>query len=491
MITKIIAEIENKNENFQDLQHRLLRIVADYKLCFVQRMQRALPLFCTLFQLEGAKIMHTLVIAPFYHQETREASYGIPINEHVFDIRRKFPHGAEIHPHAFYKYTVESEKIVKHFYYHALEKSLENQIVSELIFVLQEEKAVEDQAKKQRQMYQMLKTMVSILSEGFALERLGEEKDKLKTIISNTPAGIVSLNRCMYIETWNDFMEKITNISVNDIAQMDQFECKYEKSKGKILTPKKNLPLSDMLLKKTEGLISIHKIMTSAYQQDGQRIDVEGIRYNDGVYTASYIPRIHDNKKTGLDIIVIDKTYEYIDLGKTELFNDKYYQLFSKNLAERLDDTVGIEYQGIMLDLDHFKRVNDTYGHDCGDYVLREVGKIIKTTCRDLFGKYALPFRLGGEEFYVLIENCDSENALLLTKAIKEKIAGYNFKYDQYSFKCTISCGIASGDSLQPDITKCLADKALYKAKEQRNSIAVYSKKKKNSKKEINEDLKN
>lgn len=120
----------------------------------------------------------------------------------------------------------------------------------------------------------------------------------------------------------------------------------------------------------------------------------------------------------------------------------------------------------IMFDVDFFKRFNDTYGHAFGDYVLITVAKIIKSGIRadDLAGRY------GGEEFTVMLNNTNREDAMTVADRIRCKIEQYDFCYENQHVKVTISAGVSEFDkNSNPAISsKELvdhADQALYVSK--------------------------
>lgn len=127
-------------------------------------------------------------------------------------------------------------------------------------------------------------------------------------------------------------------------------------------------------------------------------------------------------------------------------------------LAVQREQPLGI----LMLDLDHFKRINDTYGHDCGDVVLKESASRMKQSLRnsDMVGRF------GGEEFLVLIPNCVGEELIRLAERIRvsvNKPVAYNDKLIPVS--CSV--GVAVYYDPQEDVHEILqrADKALYVAK--------------------------
>jgi diguanylate cyclase (GGDEF)-like protein len=93
----------------------------------------------------------------------------------------------------------------------------------------------------------------------------------------------------------------------------------------------------------------------------------------------------------------------------------------------------------LMLDLDHFKSINDTYGHQAGDLVLREMGHLLTTTLRE--SDY--PARYGGEEFVVILPHTSEDQAWNLAERIRRKLAAKRFEHNGHVFRVTTSIGIA------------------------------------------------
>lgn len=113
-----------------------------------------------------------------------------------------------------------------------------------------------------------------------------------------------------------------------------------------------------------------------------------------------------------------------------------------------------------MFDIDHFKKVNDTYGHDVGDYVLESISKIIKTSVRetDIFARW------GGEEFLILCAEINIENTEILAEKLRESIGTYNF---ENVGNITASFGVTIYDEKDDrDTFLKRVDEALYEAKE-------------------------
>ena len=123
-----------------------------------------------------------------------------------------------------------------------------------------------------------------------------------------------------------------------------------------------------------------------------------------------------------------------------------------------------------VIDIDFFKKVNDTYGHLCGDYVLKEVAYLIMET----FRKTDLVFRYGGEEFVALLTETSLESALIPLERLRSRIENYQFKYNNTPIKVTVSIGVnANKENIETasEFLDC-ADKALYYAKQHgRNQV--------------------
>lgn len=129
-------------------------------------------------------------------------------------------------------------------------------------------------------------------------------------------------------------------------------------------------------------------------------------------------------------------------------------------------------YYLLMLDIDFFKRVNDTYGHVAGDYVIKKIGELL----RHKFSKPALAGRLGGEEFSIFIKEQNIYSARKEAEKLKKSVEALQIQYEEKVIKITISIGIAEvhkADSISNLLKK--ADKALYASKNSgRNKINIY-----------------
>lgn len=161
--------------------------------------------------------------------------------------------------------------------------------------------------------------------------------------------------------------------------------------------------------------------------------------------------------------------------GLTGLFNHALLlELFEKELKDQERNQWGISF--VMLDIDFFKKINDTYGHTSGDAVLKELSNILAADTRS--GDF--PGRYGGEEFGIVLPRISKEDTFLLCERIREKIEKHEFWIDAKTINVTVSIGFYHKAAEDPitcgDMVKC-ADEALYKAKQGgRNRVEGYSK---------------
>ncbi|WP_308464636.1 GGDEF domain-containing protein, partial [Fundidesulfovibrio magnetotacticus] len=158
--------------------------------------------------------------------------------------------------------------------------------------------------------------------------------------------------------------------------------------------------------------------------------------------------------------------------GLTRIHNR---QSFDERLADELKRHQRYRHNLSLLlfDLDHFKAINDTYGHQAGDMVLRDVGAILEESCRDT----DFAARYGGEEFVIILPQTSEEQAWVLAERIRRKVEHKGFQFSDKTFKVTASIGVAtltpgSLDRREDLIHK--ADQALYLAKSGgRNMVCV------------------
>lgn len=149
--------------------------------------------------------------------------------------------------------------------------------------------------------------------------------------------------------------------------------------------------------------------------------------------------------------------------GLTKLYNHRYFQQFLKkemDRARRYGNSLSI----ILTDIDHFKKFNDVYGHQAGDFVLAETARIVKNTIRDV----DLAARYGGEEFCVIFPEIDKQKAFIAAERVRKAIESATYQWNDQELRVTTSIGVSSfpDDADEPAQLIKKVDAALYVAKE-------------------------
>ncbi|HWM80610.1 MAG TPA: PleD family two-component system response regulator [Pseudolabrys sp.] len=169
-----------------------------------------------------------------------------------------------------------------------------------------------------------------------------------------------------------------------------------------------------------------------------------------------YADRLRDNVQSSIEMAITD--------ALTGLHNRRYMETHLGTLVEQAAQR-GKPLSLLMLDIDYFKSVNDTHGHDAGDDVLREFALRIRRSVRNI----DLACRLGGEEFVIVMPETDMTVAAMVAERLRRRIAGEPFPVEQGAklLNVTLSIGIAALASAAdtPAMILKRADQALYRAK--------------------------
>lgn len=165
--------------------------------------------------------------------------------------------------------------------------------------------------------------------------------------------------------------------------------------------------------------------------------------------------------------------------ARTGLYNVRY---FNKVIEEEVERAIRYNYSIsiIFMDLDHFKNVNDIYGHNCGNFILHELGMILNNPHDNILRKSDIAVRYGGEEFLIICPNTKKEQAYILGERIRKTMEKKSFYYEKNVINITISIGISE---YKPSSKKVIsdtikeADSAMYEAKRLgRNKVFIYKK---------------
>lgn len=150
----------------------------------------------------------------------------------------------------------------------------------------------------------------------------------------------------------------------------------------------------------------------------------------------------------------------------TKLYNRRAFMRYHKQFVS--GERAGQSFVMAFIDIDHFKKVNDTYGHIVGDLVLQTVSARIVHNLRSI----DIVARYGGEEFVVILPNCTKENAAMTIERIRERVEQQPIHVKEASISITLSAGLAAAPECAPEHLLKAADDALYEAKQSgRNKV--------------------
>lgn len=304
----------------------------------------------------------------------------------------------------------------------------------------------------------------------------------LMDVLQNIDVGLVVLDEDYNIQLWNSFMQNHSAKPPTDVLGSNVFNVFPE------------LP-QDWLKRKVESVRVLRNLAFTTWEQRPYLFKFRNYRPVTGMTEFMYqnctLMPITDtrNNITHICLIIYDVTEiaaNKLQLqrantklhiisqtdGLTGLLNRKHWEeglLHEFKRFQRYQHTCSL----LMFDIDHFKRINDTYGHPAGDEVIRQTAAALKDCVRDIdiCGRY------GGEEFTVILVDTNADGANVVAERLRKTIESNTVYYDEHVINYTISLGIAEiSDSIKNPVEWVdSADRGLYRAKRAgRNQTQVY-----------------
>jgi len=294
--------------------------------------------------------------------------------------------------------------------------------------------------------------------------------------------GVVVVDRRYTVQVWNRFMENHSGVRSSSIIGNNLFD-KFP-----------HIPV-DWFKRKAESVFLLKSRAFSTWEQRPYIFKFKNYRPitspAEHMYqNITYIPLLSPSGEVDqIGIIIYDVTDIATNKSELERANTKLQSLSRTDRLTQLynrgfwEDCLIKEYARhkrtnepcslIMFDIDHFKKVNDTYGHQAGDEVIRVTAQAVRDKVRttDIAGRY------GGEEFGIILIDTKRDGALLLAERLRQHIESLLVQHEGMEIRYTISLGIAEIGSQLGDHKQWLeqADQALYRAKESgRNQAIVY-----------------
>ncbi|MBF6057820.1 EAL domain-containing protein [Thiomicrorhabdus heinhorstiae] len=298
-------------------------------------------------------------------------------------------------------------------------------------------------------------------------KELNEEKKRAQITLKSIGDAVITTNQHGTIQYLNPVAVKLLGWQNYEAKNLDinrVFTIFNEQSNESVQTIH-GLPSSN----KGQGLTQ-HTVLQNRH---GQKYSI--------IYTLS--PIIDEYNQVIGSILVFHDATEEIELNKrlkwqashdslTQLHNRQTFENILEELIASSDDTPLSQHCLIYIDLDHFKAVNDTAGHPAGDELLRQISNLFIET----INAATSIARIGGDEFAVLLKDCNIDRALKVADSLKAAINEYRFYWENRVFTIGSSLGIASVHAhTNKSVIMSQADIACYIAKEQGgNRIYVY-----------------
>ena len=291
-------------------------------------------------------------------------------------------------------------------------------------------------------------------------------------VLQSIDVGLVVLDRDYRVQIWNSFMANHSGMPATRVIGQPIFDLFQE------------LP-EQWFRRKIESVLLLKNRAFTTWEQRPFLFRFRNYRPITGIaefmfQNITFIPLVSvtgDVDHVGL--IIDDVTDTAVNKTELEAANqqlavlsrtDRLTQLYNRGYWE---ESLAREFTRvrrtkqpatlIMFDIDHFKKVNDTYGHQTGDAVIRSTAEILRDTVRttDVCGRY------GGEEFAVILVSTRQADALTVAERLRARIQACTVEHEAQSIRFTISLGIAELTDAMPDYKSWLerADQALYESK--------------------------
>ena len=301
-------------------------------------------------------------------------------------------------------------------------------------------------------------------------------------LINAIDVGVVVLDSDFCVEVWNQFMENHASIKPADIVGQSLFSHFPEIEEGGLR--QKSVPIFNLrspvfiIWEQRQYLFKFgaNRPVTCGAHHMYQNVTMFPIIGDNGEVSRFCI-MVYDVTDQALSKLGMSRLNDELKVasridGLTGLFNRRYWQeRFEQayKLAKRREKPS----TALMLDIDHFKKVNDTYGHQAGDSVIQSLAHLIKRCVRetDLAGRY------GGEEFAVILTDSAVDNAVTVAERLRRLAEHSQVEHEGQIIKFNISVGLAEFSPLCDSPMEWLerADQALYQAKQTgRNKYCVW-----------------
>lgn len=321
-------------------------------------------------------------------------------------------------------------------------------------------------------------------------DALAQSEERYRLLAYNIPLHIGAIDKSGKFTVWNKFSEKLFGYSaeeaIGNLSPSDIHQTKKEAREVIRAAEEEGFFDKELNLVRKDGKLTPVRLVVVPYKDAagniagfyGFAVDISIRRKAEAERSKLMEELINSNKKLR-QMALKDP--------QTGLYNHRYLMESLETEFARAKK-YGYPLTAVMIDVDYFKSINDTYGHDFGDIVLKQLASYLK----GMIHGYDIIVRFGGEEFVIISPGLDRNKAQAMGERIRDAIALYNFGNKEHNVKLSLSIGVSSypedGIARSMDLIN-IAEKILDKTKEEGGdrvytSIDIGGNKKKGAKKE-------
>ena len=312
-----------------------------------------------------------------------------------------------------------------------------------------------------------------------AIENILESSRFMKFLFDNISSAVFIVDKQMKVKKVNNSYKALFDKEEKEVINQlcgNTIGCAFTVEQGLpcgSTSECENCSIRNCVTNKNFNLEEIHSIYVARTFYINKepifkyfRMKIKDMIYNNeevSIITIDDITELEEQKKQIKEMANLD----YL----TKLYNRRYFFEIAEKFYENAKRSL-VNIAVVTIDIDYFKKINDTYGHEGGDFILVSFADILKNNLRsaDILCRY------GGEEFCILLVLKDKDDAFHIVEKIRKIVENKRFIYDNNDISITVSAGISLilGDSLNEMIKE--SDKMLYEAKNAgRNRTLIYN----------------
>lgn len=313
--------------------------------------------------------------------------------------------------------------------------------------------------------FRIIQTCVEITEKKILEKQLNISMKRFEAVVNNAYDGIITIDEQQNVKLFNEAAQSMFGYSEQEIIGEPLTKLLPEKYQAKHHGYVEGFKRSQVDSRPMQTRAAVQGL-----RKDGSEFAIEvtisKIRIADNVEFTAVIRDISEKNQL-LEELILSSRRDPL----TELYNRRYFtELLQSEITRSKRFKRGFSL--LMLDIDHFKSINDRFGHACGDAALIAFTKTVTNSTREVDTRC----RWGGEEFLVLLPEIPKETAMLVAEKIRKNVENLETIYEGDLIKLTVSIGLEyfSGDGIEMSNMINKVDQLLYKAKDTgRNKIST------------------